>query len=217
MTSEKRLYIWLEGDIYHPDAPPEIHTKVAPDMPLTTFRDKYVNTRHAHVVVRIYHAGDDAGQDYQIELIPIDPPAADTEIELPPESSLTQIKGIGNALAKRFHRIGIHSIKDFLHAAATEARRESLSADMKQSSAKILRWAQQADLMRVKGIGEDYGLLLHKAGIVSISELQMQTPKQLSRLLKNTNARLKIVDRLPSDADISAWISQAQAHSAILA
>lgn len=218
MAHENRLYIWLEGDIHHPDAPPEIHTKVAPDMPLTTFRDKYVNTHHAHVVVRVYHASDDAGQEYRIELTPIDPPAdTDTETESPPESRLTRIKGIGNALAKRFHSIDIHSIEDFLLAAATEAQRESLSAAVKQSSAQILRWAQQADLMRVKGIGEDYGLLMRKAGIVSISELQMQTPQSLSHLLKNTNARLKVVDRLPSDTAISDWISQAQALSPILA
>lgn len=217
MASENRLYIWIEGDIHHPDAPPEIHTKIAPDMPLTTFRDKYVNTHSAHVVVRVYHASDDKGQDYQINLVPLSPPddiAAETET--PPDSSLTLIKGIGNTLAKRFHAIGIHSAEDLLLSATTTAQRESLSAQVKQSAAKLLHWAQQADLMRVNGIGEDYGLLLRKAGIVSISELQMQTPQRLSRLLKSTNTRLKVVERLPSDADISDWISQAQALSPIL-
>ena len=217
MASENRLYIWLEGDIHHPDAPPEIHTKVAPDMPLTTFRDKYVNAHNAHVVVRVYHASDDNGQDYQINLTPLSPPETiNAEPEAPLDSSLTLIKGIGIALAKRFHDIGIHSAEDFLLAAATESQREILSVKMKQSSAKLLHWAQQADLMRVNGIGEEYGLLMRKAGIVSVTDIQMQTPQRLSRLLNSTNTRLKVVNRLPSDEEISSWISQAQALSPIL-
>ncbi len=218
MTAEKRLYVWLEGDVHRPAAPPKIQVKIAPDMPLTDFRDRYVDTTHSHVVIRVYHASDDAGREYRI--VPVAEAASSSipgdAMETGGGTSLTLIKGIGRGLAARFQRADIHTIEDFLAAAATADGRASLASAVGRSPATVLRWAQIADLMRVNGIGGDYGALLWHSGILTLRDLQLQTPSELIARLETTNRRMALVQRLPAPAQVADWIAQAQTLTALI-
>ncbi len=212
MHALQHLYIWLEGDITNSSTPPDIHTKIAPTMPLTEFRDKYVDTSRPYVIVRVYNAHDDNGQEYHVALVPIAQPiqAETSAAESPPGTSLTLIKGIGRKIAAQLHQVGIDSIEALREHAATPQGQAQLALQLRKKPALILRWAQQAALMQVNGIGQDYGWLLWQAGITTIAELREQTPHALESILESTNRRLRLVDRLPAREQIEDWIAQAQ-------
>ena len=62
MSKSQTLYIWLEGDF---DRPPNIAVKVAPEMPLPQFRDRYVDTQKSHLIMHVYGAMDDNGNPFE--------------------------------------------------------------------------------------------------------------------------------------------------------
>jgi len=218
MTEEKVLYIWLEGLL---EQPPRIHVKADAPMPLSQFRDRYVDTSQPHLILRVYGAHDDDGQAYEVVLRqtedekPETPP--DILQESPPFLSLTLIKGIGRKTAARIQRAtGINSLASLLQAGATPEGRANLAQQLRKAEHIVLRWVQLADLMRVESVGSDYSALLWEAGITSIPDLAAQDPDMLGRLLENTNQRLHIVNRLPSAGQIRSWTAQAQNLSPIV-
>ncbi|RME45717.1 MAG: DUF4332 domain-containing protein, partial [Caldilineae bacterium] len=213
MTEEKVLYIWLEGLL---DKPPRIHAKAGVAMPLPQFRDRYVDASQPHLVIRVYGAHDDDGQAYEVVLRPVEEtapatPPPDMLHESPPFISLTLIKGIGRKTAAHIQRTtGINSLALLLQAGATPEGRAQLAQQLRKAEHIVLRWVQLADLMRVESVGSDYSNLLWEAGITAIPDLAAQNPAMLGRLLENTNRRLRLVNRLPSAAQVERWVEQAK-------
>jgi predicted flap endonuclease-1-like 5' DNA nuclease len=66
-----------------------------------------------------------------------------------------------------------------------------------------------ADMMRIKGIGEEYSELLEAAGVDTVRELKHRNPKKLAQAMAAANARRKLVRLLPSESTIKKWIVQA--------
>jgi predicted flap endonuclease-1-like 5' DNA nuclease len=97
-----------------------------------------------------------------------------------------------------------------LEAAKNPKGRKSLSDKTGVESSRILKWANIADMMRIKGVGEEYSELLEAAGVDTVRELKHRNPVNLAKAMAAANARRKLVRLLPSEKAIAKWIAQAK-------
>ena len=75
----------------------------------------------------------------------------------------------------------------------------------------ILKWANHADLMRIKGIRGQFAELLEKVGVDTVKELANRNADNLYEAVKKFDLTiLPIVRRKPGKASIVAWIKQAK-------
>jgi predicted flap endonuclease-1-like 5' DNA nuclease len=113
-------------------------------------------------------------------------------------AKIEEIEGIGPVYAKKLIEAGIKTTDDLLEACATPKGREDLAAKTGISSKLILEWVNLADLMRIKGIGEEYSDLLEEAGVDTVAELARRDPDNLHAKLLEINEKKNLFeDRLP--------------------
>ncbi|MDR4307500.1 DUF4332 domain-containing protein [Chelatococcus sambhunathii] len=120
------------------------------------------------------------------------------------------IASVGTEYADRLKSIGIRTTATLLDRAKTPKGRKSLAAASGIAEPKILRFANMADLMRLRGVGEEYAELLEAAGVDTVKELKNRNVANLTRALAEANARDNLVRLLPSEKMVAKWISQAK-------
>lgn len=125
-------------------------------------------------------------------------------------AKLIEIEGIGPAYAAKLAEQGITTAEALLRAGGTAKGRDQLAEVTGISRKLILEWVNLADLFRIKGIGEEYSDLLEEAGVDTVVELAQRNPENLYRALVETNQAKKLVRRLPSQAQVAAWVAQAK-------
>ncbi|MEM2081445.1 MAG: DUF4332 domain-containing protein [Candidatus Bathyarchaeia archaeon] len=123
---------------------------------------------------------------------------------------IEDIEGIGKTYAQKLAAAGIKTTDDLLEAGATPAGREKLAAKTGISEKMILEWVNLADLMRIKGVGEEYSDLLEEAGVDTVVELANRVPENLHAKMAEVNAKAKLVRRLPTLSEVKDWIEQAK-------
>lgn len=129
---------------------------------------------------------------------------------------IEKIEGIGPVYGAKLKAAGIDSTGELLKAAASPAGRQALSEQTGLTPHQILEWANRSDLMRIKGVGEEYGDLLEVAGVDTVKELKHRVPANLHKKLTEVNEAKSLVRRLPSEAEVADWIEQAKVLPAIL-
>ena len=67
-----------------------------------------------------------------------------------------------------------------------------------------------ADLMRVKGVGEEYSELLEAAGVDTVKELRNRRADNLAAKMAEVNADKKLVRQVPSESQVTKWVEQAK-------
>jgi predicted flap endonuclease-1-like 5' DNA nuclease len=125
-------------------------------------------------------------------------------------TSLVTIEGIGKVSADKLKRVGIRSTKRLLKVAAHRQGRKDLAEQTGLSEKLILEWVNLADLMRIKGIGEEYSDLLEEAGVDTVKELRNRLPDNLYKALFEINTKKRLVRRLPSLKQVKSWVKQAK-------
>jgi len=80
----------------------------------------------------------------------------------------------------------------------------------------ILKWVDEADLFRVKGIGRQYTELLRSAGVDSVKELAQRRADHLHEKLTAINREKKHVHEVPGVNAIKRWIEEAKALPGIV-
>ncbi len=120
------------------------------------------------------------------------------------------IEGIGEVYAQQLKSQGINTTDQLLERTATRKGRQELAEALGISEKLILKWANRADLFRVKGIGEEYSDLLEAAGVDTVPELAQRNPENLHKKLLEVNAEKKLVRRPPSLNEVSKWVAQAK-------
>ena len=120
--------------------------------------------------------------------------------------NISKIEGIGPAYAAKLDEQGIKTTEGLLKAAASRKGRQLLSKQTGLSNHQILEWVNRADLMRVKGIGEEYSDLLEAAGVDTVRELANRNPDNLHQTLIKTNAEKHLVRREPALNEVKSWI-----------
>jgi predicted flap endonuclease-1-like 5' DNA nuclease len=124
--------------------------------------------------------------------------------------SLMDIEGIGPLMAAKLKTLGIRTTESLLEAAKNVKGRKVLAAQIGVDEKTILKWANLADRMRIKGVGEDYAELLHAAGVDTVRELKYRNVGNLAKAMAKANREKKLVSVLPSEGRVKRWIEQAK-------
>ncbi len=120
------------------------------------------------------------------------------------------LEGIGASHAQKLAAAGATTTGKLLDKCATPKGRKDMVEATGLSDKLILRWANMADLMRVKGVGEEYSELLEAAGVDTVKELRTRRAENLAAALKNANARRKLVRQVPAESQVARWIAHSK-------
>jgi hypothetical protein len=123
---------------------------------------------------------------------------------------VTEIDDIGAEEAAVLKKVGIRTGAALLEAAKSSKGRRDLAAKTGIDEKRLLKWANCADRMRIKGIGDDYSQLVRAAGVDTVRELKHRNAKKLTEAMRNANAKRKLVDFLPSEKSVARWIEHAK-------
>jgi hypothetical protein len=123
---------------------------------------------------------------------------------------IADITGIDSEAAAALKAAGIRTTARLLEAAKSPKGRQQLAEKLGVDGKRILRWANLADRMRIKGVGEDYAELLRAAGVDTVKELKYRNPQKLAKAMRDANNRRKLVRVLPSDRAVVRWIEHAK-------
>jgi len=126
-------------------------------------------------------------------------------------TKLEAIEGVGGVYAAKLRGAGVRSAEALLGAGRTLAGRRELEELTGIGHEYILDWVNRADLMRIRGIGEEYSDLLEKAGVDSVAELAQRNPENLFKKMLEVNEELQLVRRAPTQSMVAGWITQAKA------
>ena len=124
-------------------------------------------------------------------------------------ASISAIRAIGHRDATRLRKGRVRTTEALLKEASTRTGRSSISKRTGIPTSDLLSWAQQADLMRVVGIGSEYADLLSAAGVETIKTLRRRNAANLMAVLDQVNTKKRIVQRLPTLEMIQGWIDGA--------
>lgn len=125
-------------------------------------------------------------------------------------TKLIEIEGIGEAHAAKFGAAGVSTVESLLEKGATPKGRAALEEATGIRHALILEWVNHADLFRVDGVGSEYSDLLEAAGVDTVAELAQRNAENLHKAMAAKNAEKEIVRRLPSQKQVSGWITSAK-------
>ncbi|WP_137178395.1 DUF4332 domain-containing protein [Roseomonas sp. AR75] len=125
--------------------------------------------------------------------------------------AIEEIEGIGKAYGEKLRAAGIKDTDSLLATCAAPKDRAALAAATGVSEALVLKWANRADLMRVKGIGEQYSDLLEAAGVDTVPELAQRKPENLHAALLKANEAKKLVRQPPALKAVEEWVAAAKA------
>ncbi len=125
-------------------------------------------------------------------------------------AKLTVIEGIGEAYAQKLAAAGVPTTAVLLEKGSTPGGRKEIASQSGISDALILQWVNHVDLFRVKGIGSEYADLLEAAGVDTVPELAQRKAENLYQKLVEVNSAKKLVRKLPTQAQVVAWVEQAK-------
>ncbi|MCK5634616.1 MAG: DUF4332 domain-containing protein [Anaerolineales bacterium] len=125
-------------------------------------------------------------------------------------AKIVDIEGIGPKFAKNLYAVGVRSTGRLLQIGADKRGRKDLAEETGIPEKLVLEWVNLADLMRIKGIGEEYSDLLEEAGVDTVKELRQRVPEHLFKALGEVNEKKALVRRLPSFKQVKSWVSQAK-------
>ena len=134
------------------------------------------------------------------------------ELKIEPKAGIPiiDVEGIGEVYAKKLNNVGIFTTTHLLEEGGTRVGREELSEKTGISEKNILEWVNLSDLMRIKGVGEEYSDLLEEAGVDTVVELARRNPDNLHAKIIEINEDKKLVRRPPTLETVKSWIEQAK-------
>ncbi len=130
--------------------------------------------------------------------------------------SIIDIEGIGPSFKKKLQKVGIRTTGKLLERAANPKGRRNLADESGIDESRILKWANMADLMRVKGVAEEYSELLEAAGVDTVKELKRRNAANLADKMAEVNKRRKLVRLLPSTKRVEGWVANAKTLKAVM-
>ena len=124
--------------------------------------------------------------------------------------SISAIEDIDADEARALRSLGIRTTERLLEAAKTPKGRKLLAAKTDLDEKRLLRWANIADKLRIKGMGREYAGLLCEVGVDTVKELQYRNPERLAKAMAEANKRRKLVRFLPSEKLVTRWVEHAK-------
>jgi hypothetical protein len=124
--------------------------------------------------------------------------------------NIEEIEGISTEDGKKLGAAGVGTVEVLIEKGGRRLSREKLAETTGISEKLILAWVNRADLMRVKGVGSEFSDLLEAAGVDSCLELSHRVPANLHKKLEEVNSARKLVRRLPTEHEVTNWVSAAK-------
>ncbi len=124
--------------------------------------------------------------------------------------AIIDVEGIGPKYAEKLKVVGIRTTDKLLKVGATPKGRKELEEKSGIGHELILKWVNNADLYRIKGVGSEYAELLEKTGVDTVVELAKRVPQHLVDAFAETNKKHKVVRRLPVLKEVTKWVDQAK-------
>ncbi|HHU18620.1 MAG TPA: DUF4332 domain-containing protein [Clostridiales bacterium] len=125
-------------------------------------------------------------------------------------TKLSLIEGIGEAYELKLKASGINSREQLLEVCSIKKGRADLAKKTGISEKLILKWANHADLARIKGIGGQYAELLEAAGVDTVPELATRKAENLYKKMVEVNEAKALVRKLPTEKQVTDWIMEAK-------
>lgn len=120
------------------------------------------------------------------------------------------IEGIGPKFSDTLRKAGISRSHHLLERAASRKGRKDLATSTGLDESQILKWTNMCDLMRVRGVGEEFSELLEAAGVDTVKELAQRKAENLHKAMVEANEKRKMVRQLPSLKQCESWVMQAK-------
>jgi len=130
--------------------------------------------------------------------------------------TIAAIEGIGHRNATRLRKARIRTTEALLKRGGTRKGRKEVAASTGLTEKQILEWVNRADLMRVKGIGEEYSDLLEHAGVDTVKELKNRKAANLHAKMVEINQKRRLVRRLPTESMVESWVDTAKKLKAMV-
>lgn len=123
---------------------------------------------------------------------------------------VSDIEGIGPVYEEKLNAVGIKTVEALLEKACTPKGRKELAEATGISGALVLKWANMADLFRIKGVASQFAELLKASGVDTVKELKHRRPENLHQKLIEVNEQKKLVRVVPALSMLSDFIEQAK-------
>ncbi|MFX1391735.1 MAG: DUF4332 domain-containing protein [Promethearchaeota archaeon] len=121
---------------------------------------------------------------------------------------IIEIEGIGEKYAKILEKEGLANVEDLIPLTWREIK--ELAEKTKISPKLIDKWQEQAELMKINGVGPEYSEVLNKVGIDSIKELSYRTAQStLDKIVEFDKKQPDVIRKIPKVEDLTSWITQA--------
>lgn len=124
--------------------------------------------------------------------------------------SILAIEGVGAVYAEKLKAAGVTTTEKLLERGKDPKGRRELAVAAGVDESQILKWTNMADLMRIKGVAEEYSELLEAAGVDTVKELRHRNAAHLTKALADANEKRKLVRALPPESVVAGWIEQAK-------
>lgn len=129
---------------------------------------------------------------------------------------IEKIEGVGKKFASKLDKVGIRNTGQLLGRASTRKGRKDLAKESGIEEKLILKWANMCDLMRIRGIGEEYSELLEVAGVDTVKELAKRRADNLHKAMLEANGKKKLVRQPPGAAQVENWVTQAKSIDPVM-
>lgn len=123
---------------------------------------------------------------------------------------IEEIEGIGGVYARKLEAVGVMTTADLLEKAASKKGRVALAEEADIPEKLILKWANHADLFRIKGVAGQFAELLEAAGVDTVKELRHRVAANLQPKLVEINDEKNLCNRVPSVTEVEKMIAQAK-------
>lgn len=121
-----------------------------------------------------------------------------------------EIEGIGPVYGKKLAPAGIKTTGALLKLCCDRKGRKKVAQETGLTEAQLLKWANMADLMRIKGIGPEFSELLEAAGVDTVKELRNRKPENLAAKMAEVQKAKKLTRVAPSASQVAGWIEAAR-------
>jgi uncharacterized protein DUF4332 len=124
--------------------------------------------------------------------------------------SVTAIEDIDPDEIDALKSAGVRTTEKLLEGASSPKGRKVLAAKTGISEKRLLHFANIADKLRIKGMGNGYAGLLCAAGVDTVKELKYRNPERLAKSMADINKKRKLVRFLPSEKLVTRWVEHAK-------
>lgn len=125
---------------------------------------------------------------------------------------INEIEGIGNYYTMHLSESGILTTNDLLNRCSSDLKLAEFSKEIGISRKSIQKWVNMAELMSLKGIGEEYSELLLKLGIKDLDGLAKSELEKLYNKMTGQKELQKLVKKMPTKRQLKEWIGNAKSR-----